>query len=79
MIHPIDTTILDDLVLYAQVTTRELDNARIRRIHTKCLLRGKTELARRIVLKYGKIIDAPFKDDRVMAFAVALAIQQKQL
>lgn len=75
MIHQItDTSILDDMVLYAQYTTRELDDARIRRVHTRCLLRGKTELARRIALKYGKIIDEPFKDDRVMAVAYTLMI-----
>lgn len=69
-------SILDELSLWADYTHREFHNQKALRIYNKAIRLEKQELAKRIILKYGKGISRSSRSDIAMAAFICLKVQQ---
>lgn len=67
--------LLDELLNYTKQLTKDLFEAKVRRVYFKCMRNGHPEIAQRIADKYPEAIN--IKSDAVMAFGMALMAQEK--
>lgn len=78
MVHEIPfPSLLDELSSWADYTHRQFHIDKAFRVYRLAVRNGKTELASRILTKYGKAIDRSCRSDIAMAMALTLKAQQK--
>jgi predicted DNA-binding protein (UPF0278 family) len=69
-------SILNDLSTYCKKVDAELFAAKVARVHTKCLRRGKIKIANAIERKYVRQMRGT--SDRVLALKIALMAEKNK-